>query len=159
MNSQPYLYCNSCKYFSCSLAFKVGLLLFNMCISSVLLLPLTGLLLLSLWLSVVVSNGINFCIGLWHTVFSPVWDIATTSAPLAWAFFSITNLFIIQYAIECDENFFSPLISTIHRTFKTLFFECFSFLFMSCCCSLFKYSFKTFSTDHSLALRYICNVY
>ena len=71
-------------------------LLFNMCVSSALLLLLTGSFLLSPWLSVVISNDINFGIGRSHTVFSPVLDITTNSASLTWASFPITNLFIFS---------------------------------------------------------------
>ena len=107
-NSQPYLSCNSRKYCPSSLAFRVGLLLFTMCVSSAPLLSLTGLLLISSQLSLVTSNGINFCIGRWHTVFP-----GFGSAPLTSAFFPITNLFIFPIRHWVRRTFSSPLISTL----------------------------------------------
>ena len=87
----------------------------------------TGLLSLSSWLSVVISNDINFCIGRWHTVSSPVLDITTNPVPLTWASFPITKWFIFPIRHSVRGTFSSP-IRTISPTFKTLFFECFSFL-------------------------------
>ena len=97
----------------------------------------------SSWL---ISYSINFCIGRWHTVFSPVFDITTNSAPLTWASFPIINLFIFPIRYWVGGTFSSPLISIISPTFKTLFFECFSILFIWCCRCSFKY------TDHSSPL-------
>ena len=67
-------------------------------------------------------------VGRWHTVFSPVSDITTNSAPQAWASFPITNLFIFPIRHWERGTFSSPLISTISSIFKT-FFECFFFSF------------------------------
>ena len=105
-------------------------------------LSLTGLLLLSSRISVVSSNCINFCIRRWHTVFSSVLDITTNSAPLTWASFPITNLHAFPIHHWVRGMFSSPLISNISPTFHTLFFECFSFLFIWCRHGSFKYTFE-----------------
>ena len=105
-NSQPYLSCNSRKYCPSSLAFRVGLLL---CVFH---LPpyfhWQVLLLISSQLSLAISNGINFCIGRWHTAFP-----GFGSAPLTWASFPITNLFIFPIRNWVQGTFSSPLISTL----------------------------------------------
>ena len=56
-------------------------------------------------------------------------------------------------------TFSSPLISTISAAFKEMFLSVFLFRLHDVAAVHSILHLKTFSTDHSLALAYICKVY